>query len=318
MQDDRKSNISTTTSMMQFGAQKGKSATGHKTYLKNMLINRLVKKYPDQDNGDLLRILEGEVNVFIASEYVTKESMRQLEQKVARKLYPQLNSTQNTERRKFQNDQQPRAGTILATSSGLNNSMFELDPMMGPADYQPKNASSVKRKINSKIRLVNQDLPQLKANGQPIVQSRDTKMMNSSSHKSVPRPKNNITMTIDAAARKNPGLLGQQEPRSFVGIRAKHGTTKGIVDETRRQVRDRNENLKVSLSRQSMEDDNHQNGVETLQKQQKSSILMDRMNGGGDLNQQQLAGFTERANSIGINIRASGATRTGNVSQQQS
>lgn len=43
--------------------------------------------------------------------------------------------------------------------------MFELDPMMGPADYQPKNASSVKRKINSKIRLVNQDLPQLKANG---------------------------------------------------------------------------------------------------------------------------------------------------------
>ena len=44
-----------------------------------MLINRLLKKFPDQDSERLMRVVEGEVNVFIQSEYVTKESMRQLE-----------------------------------------------------------------------------------------------------------------------------------------------------------------------------------------------------------------------------------------------
>ena len=78
--DDRRSNVSTTTSMMQFGSIKGKKgAVGHKNYLKNMLINRLLKKFPDQDSERLMRVVEGEVNVFIQSEYVTKESMRQLE-----------------------------------------------------------------------------------------------------------------------------------------------------------------------------------------------------------------------------------------------
>ena len=53
-----------------------KSAMGHKNYLKNMLINRLLKKFPDQDSEHLMGVVESEVNVFIATEYVTKESMR--------------------------------------------------------------------------------------------------------------------------------------------------------------------------------------------------------------------------------------------------
>ena len=51
-----------------------------------MLINRLTKKFPDQGSQLLNQAAEDEVNSFIASEYVTKDSMKQLEQRVSRKL----------------------------------------------------------------------------------------------------------------------------------------------------------------------------------------------------------------------------------------
>ena len=62
------------------------SPTSHKDYLKNMLINKFSKKYP----GDYLsrRMIEIEVQVFIANEFVTKENMKALEVKIARKINP--------------------------------------------------------------------------------------------------------------------------------------------------------------------------------------------------------------------------------------
>ena len=80
---DRRSQTSSKVNM-QFGSSRA-GAAGHKEYLRNMLINKLLKKFPDADYL-MKSTIESEVNLFISSEYVTKESMKQLEARVARKL----------------------------------------------------------------------------------------------------------------------------------------------------------------------------------------------------------------------------------------
>mmetsp|Transcript_27916 Transcript_27916/g.37282 ORF Transcript_27916/g.37282 Transcript_27916/m.37282 type:complete len:168 (+) Transcript_27916:12-515(+) len=90
--DDRRSTASS-VNMMQFGSSKGNKSAGHKNYLQNMLINRMTKRFPDVDEGTR-RQIEAEVSLFISSEYVTKESMRQLEQKIARNFNPAFASAQ--------------------------------------------------------------------------------------------------------------------------------------------------------------------------------------------------------------------------------
>ena len=92
--DERRSQTSSKVNM-QFGT--GKTSAGHKEYLKNMLINRMMKRFPVADTATR-QTVESEVNLFIASEYVTKESMKQLEQRVARKLNPNNMSAQQSER----------------------------------------------------------------------------------------------------------------------------------------------------------------------------------------------------------------------------
>ena len=64
-----------------------KGRDGHKDYLKKMLINRLQKKFPQADD-QTNQIIISEVNIFLNNEYVTKESMKKLDQKVARRLNP--------------------------------------------------------------------------------------------------------------------------------------------------------------------------------------------------------------------------------------
>ena len=51
-----------------------------------MLINKFTKKYP----GDALsrRMIEIEVQVSIANEFITKDNMKALEAKIARKINP--------------------------------------------------------------------------------------------------------------------------------------------------------------------------------------------------------------------------------------
>ena len=206
MFDDRQSNISMSSSMMQFGAVKGKTAAGHKNYLRNMLINRLIKKFPDQKSEQLRMVVEDQVNVFIASEYVTKESIRQLEQQVSRKLNPntQAHHTQNSERKMtLEDDRQVVDGG--PSTAVKKNKTYDLDMLnSAPGRYQPKNASTVKRSnISSKIKLVNTgDLPQLKSNGQFMQTSREAKAIIGASTKSVPRPNNNNqAITTDEAGR---------------------------------------------------------------------------------------------------------------------
>ena len=82
--DDRRSSSSTINQFGSIKMERGK-ASGHKDYLKNMLVNRLLKKYPGCDNITKGTI-EQEVQIFCANEYVTKESMKQLEQRVTRRL----------------------------------------------------------------------------------------------------------------------------------------------------------------------------------------------------------------------------------------
>ena len=83
--DDRRSSSST---INQFGSIKIKGAgAGHKDYLKNMLLGRLLKKFPTPSK-QTVQLVEDEVAAFCASEYITKESMKQLESRVARKLNP--------------------------------------------------------------------------------------------------------------------------------------------------------------------------------------------------------------------------------------
>ena len=59
---------------------------GHKDYLKNMLINKFAKKYPADPLSR--RMIEIEVKVFMDNEHVTKDNMRALEAKIARKINP--------------------------------------------------------------------------------------------------------------------------------------------------------------------------------------------------------------------------------------
>ena len=52
-----------------------------------MLVSRLQKKFPNSaTEPHVMRLIEGEVNLFCASEHVTKESMKQLESRISRKL----------------------------------------------------------------------------------------------------------------------------------------------------------------------------------------------------------------------------------------
>lgn len=81
---DRRSSSGTVNQFGTIRLKQGSSA-GHKDYLKNMLVSRLQKKFPRQDNATTTTI-DAEVNLFCQSEYVTKESMKQLELRVSRKL----------------------------------------------------------------------------------------------------------------------------------------------------------------------------------------------------------------------------------------
>lgn len=47
-----------------------------------MLINRILKKYPGAD-AEMRDLIKKEVNAFCASEYVTKETIKQLENRVS-------------------------------------------------------------------------------------------------------------------------------------------------------------------------------------------------------------------------------------------
>ena len=61
----------------QFGAIRG-AKNGHKDYLKNMLVNRLLKKFPG--SGACQQIVEAEVQTFCETEFVSKDGMKRLEQ----------------------------------------------------------------------------------------------------------------------------------------------------------------------------------------------------------------------------------------------
>ena len=53
-------------------------AANHKGYLKNMLVSRLMKKLPSITEAQK-RLIESEVQIFVNREYLTKDTMRQLE-----------------------------------------------------------------------------------------------------------------------------------------------------------------------------------------------------------------------------------------------
>ena len=159
--DDRRSQTSSKINM-QFGT--GKTSAGHKEYLKNMLINRMMKRFPVADTATR-QTVESEVNLFIASEYVTKESMKQLEQRVARKLNPNNMSAQQSERNQREDYHSVHLKTEVnkgihltpKNSKQLNNIEHSPGPhgYPGPINrYQTSHARSVKRNISSKIKLV--------------------------------------------------------------------------------------------------------------------------------------------------------------------
>ena len=87
-QYDRRASSSSST-INQFGSVRTQGRAGHKDYLHNMLVNRLSKKFNVLDS-QTLQTIKGEVTVFCQNEYVTKESMKHLEQRVARKLNQSL------------------------------------------------------------------------------------------------------------------------------------------------------------------------------------------------------------------------------------
>ena len=60
-------------------------------------------------------------------------------------------------------------------------------------------------------------------------------------------------MTIEPSAARNDGqgVNFSNVRRSVGGIRAKRGTSRAIIEETRRQVR--NDQIKLSMSRQSVD-----------------------------------------------------------------
>lgn len=60
-----------------------------------MLVSRLLKKFPSRD-AETVALIDAEVVKFCASEYISKESMKQLEARINRQLYP--NTAQVTER----------------------------------------------------------------------------------------------------------------------------------------------------------------------------------------------------------------------------
>jgi len=58
------------------GSRSGSGVTGgHKDYLRLMLVNKLMKKYPQ----DKRRMIEGEVSYFVQHEHVTKDAIKGLE-----------------------------------------------------------------------------------------------------------------------------------------------------------------------------------------------------------------------------------------------
>ena len=84
-----------------------------------MLISKLLKKFPSSD-PKVKNTIESEVKLFCSSEYVTKETMKMLEQRISRKLL----SDKEVDRNVLETTDAYMSHRGLSQNRTLNNSLL--------------------------------------------------------------------------------------------------------------------------------------------------------------------------------------------------